>query len=117
MIFVKNIQNDIHITFNELELYRIIDNNISNAIKYSKDSSNIEIFLHKENNKIKLMFKDEGIGIKDKSKIFERYYRGDKITGGFGIGLSIVKNICVKNKIEIKVESQVNKGTTFIYLF
>ena len=115
--FTKNIQNDIHIIFNELELYRIIDNNISNAIKYSKDSSNIEIFLHKENNKIKLMFKDEGIGIKDKSKIFERYYRGDKITGGFGIGLSIVKNICIKNKIEIKVESQVNKGTTFIYLF
>lgn len=115
--FTKNLQNDIHIIFNELELYRIIDNNISNAIKYSKDGSNIEISLHKEDNKIKLMFKDEGIGIKDKSKIFERYYRGDKITGGFGIGLSIVKNICVKNKINIEVESQVNKGTTFIYLF
>ena len=115
--FLINIQEDIHINFNELELYRIIDNNISNAIKYSKDSSNIEISLQKEENKIKLMFKDEGIGIKDKSKIFERYYRGDKITGGFGIGLSIVKNICVKNKIDIQVESQINKGTTFIYLF
>lgn len=115
--FTKNIQNDIHIIFNELELYRIIDNNISNAIKYSKDGSIVEISLHKDNNQIRLIFKDEGIGIKDKSKIFERYYRGDKITGGFGIGLSIVKNICIKNKIEIKVESQVNKGTTFIYLF
>lgn len=115
--FTKNIQNDIHIIFNELELYRIIDNNISNAIKYSKDGSIVEISLQKDNNQIRLIFKDEGIGIKDKSKIFERYYRGDKITGGFGIGLSIVKNICVKNKIEIKVESQVNKGTTFIYLF
>ena len=115
--FAKNIQNDIYMIFNELELYRIIDNNISNAIKYSKDGSNIQISLEKENNKIKLMFKDEGIGIKDKSKIFERYYRGDKITGGFGIGLSIVKNICVKNKIDIQVESQINKGTTFIYLF
>ena len=115
--FTKNIQNDIYMIFNELELYRIIDNNISNAIKYSKDGSNIQISLEKENNKIKLMFKDEGIGIKDKSKIFERYYRGDKITGGFGIGLSIVKNICVKNKIDIQVESQINKGTTFIYLF
>ena len=115
--FTKNIQNDIHITFNELELYRIIDNNISNAIKYSKDGSIVEISLQKDNDQIRLIFKDEGIGIKDKSKIFERYYRGDKITGGFGIGLSIVKNICVKNKIEIKVESQVNKGTTFIYLF
>ena len=115
--FAKNIQNDIYMIFNELELYRIIDNNISNAIKYSKDGSNILISLEKENNQIKLMFEDEGIGIKDKSKIFERYYRGDKITGGFGIGLSIVKNICVKNKIDIQVESQINKGTTFIYLF
>ena len=107
--FTKNIQNDIHIIFNELELYRIIDNNISNAIKYSKDGSIVEISLHKDNNQIRLIFKDEGIGIKDKSKIFERYYRGDKITGGFGIGLSIVKNICIKNKIEIKVESVVFK--------
>lgn len=115
--FLINIQKEIHINFNELELYRIIDNNISNAIKYSKDSSNIEISLQKQENKIKLMFKDEGIGIKDKSKIFERYYRGDKITGGFGIGLSIVKNICVKNRVDIEVESQVNKGSCFIYLF
>ena len=46
--FLINIQEDIHINFNELELYRIIDNNISNAIKYSKDSSNIEISLQKE---------------------------------------------------------------------
>ena len=88
--FTKNIQNDIHIIFNELELYRIIDNNISNAIKYSKDGSIVEISLQKDNDQIRLIFKDEGIGIKDKSKIFERYYRGDKITGGFGIGLSIV---------------------------
>jgi signal transduction histidine kinase len=115
--FEKNIQEGINIHFNELELYRIIDNNISNAIKYSKNNSTITINLEKYDNKIKLIFKDQGIGIKDTSKIFERYYRGDKITGGFGIGLSIVKNICLKNKIEIKVESQVNKGTNFIYLF
>ena len=116
IILNKNIEENIIINFNEIEHYRIIDNNISNAIKYSKDSSYIEISLQKEEQKIKFSVKDEGIGIKDTSKIFERYYRGDKITGGFGIGLSIVKNICLKNKIEIKVESQVNKGTTFIYL-
>ncbi|MDY0052283.1 MAG: HAMP domain-containing sensor histidine kinase, partial [Aliarcobacter sp.] len=117
IILHKSIEENILVNFNEIELYRIIDNNISNAIKYSKDGSAIEIYLEKEQNKVKLSFKDEGIGIKDKSKIFERYYRGDKITGGFGIGLSIVKNICLKNKIEIKVDTQVNKGTTFIYLF
>jgi signal transduction histidine kinase len=115
--FYKSIEPNIEIFFNEIEAYRIIDNNLSNAIKYSKNSSNIYVSLKKEENSIKLIFKDEGIGIKDTSTIFERYYRGDKITGGFGIGLSIVKNICIKNSIKIDVESKENFGTTFIYTF
>ncbi|MDD3007959.1 MAG: HAMP domain-containing sensor histidine kinase [Arcobacter sp.] len=115
--FHKFIEQNIIINFNEIELYRIIDNNLSNAIKYSKDSSNISISLQKEQNSIKLCFKDEGVGIKDSSKIFERYFRGDKITGGFGIGLSIVKNICEKNGIKIEVKSQINKGSSFMYIF
>jgi len=113
---IRDIQSNIILHFNEIELYRIIDNNLSNAIKYSKEKSTITITLQKSEDKIHLIFEDQGIGIKDPSKIFDRYYRGDKITGGFGIGLSIVKNICVKNNIEISVESQVNKGSTFSYL-
>lgn len=112
-----HIQKDITIYFDAIELYRIIDNNISNAIKYSKETSNINIFLEKNGEKIKLVFKDEGIGIKDTGKIFDRYYRGDKISGGFGIGLNIVKNICVKNNIEYKVDSKVGKGSVFSYIF
>ena len=115
--YTFNDDDVIIINFNEIELYRIIDNNLSNAIKYSKDSSNITISLQKEQNSIKLGFKDEGVGIKDSSKIFERYFRGDKITGGFGIGLSIVKNICEKNGIKIEVKSQINKGSSFMYIF
>ena len=115
--FYKNIEENIIINFNEIELYRIIDNNISNAIKYSKESSNITITLKKEEDSIKLIFKDEGVGIKDSSKIFERYYRGDKITGGFGIGLSIVKKICNKNGIKIEITSHINEGSTFTYIF
>ena len=123
---VKELKTNINISlflekrvefFNEIEAFRLIDNNLSNAIKYSKNSSNIYVSLKKEENSIKLIFKDEGIGIKDTSTIFERYYRGDKITGGFGIGLSIVKNICLKNSIKIDVESKENFGTTFIYTF
>ena len=115
--FHRFIEQNITINFNEIELYRIIDNNLSNAIKYSKDSSNITVTLAKESNHIKLIFKDEGVGIKDISTIFQRYFRGDKITGGFGIGLSIVKNICTKNGINIEVKSKINEGTTFIYIF
>jgi len=115
--FYKYIEKNVSINFNEIELYRIIDNNLSNAIKYSKDSSNITVSLKKEENLVKLIFQDEGVGIKDTSKIFQRYFRGDKITGGFGIGLSIVKNICDKNGIKIEVNSQVNEGSSFMYIF
>ncbi|MCD4758315.1 MAG: HAMP domain-containing histidine kinase [Arcobacteraceae bacterium] len=113
---IRDIQSNIILHFNEIELYRIIDNNLSNAIKYSKEKSTITITLQKSEDKIHLIFEDQGIGIKDTSKIFDRYYRGDKITGGFGIGLSIVKNICVKNNIKISVASQINKGSTFSYI-
>jgi two-component system OmpR family sensor kinase len=112
---LENIQDDILLSFNEIELYRIIDNNLSNAIKYSKEKSCINITLQKNENHILLLFEDQGIGIIDTNRIFDRYYRGDKITGGFGIGLNIVKNICDKNNIKINVKSEVNKGTTFSY--
>lgn len=115
--FTKFIEKNIKINFNEIELYRIIDNNLSNAIKYSKENSNITVILEIVDEDLKLTFKDEGVGIKDTSSIFKRYYRGDKITGGFGIGLSIVKNICDKNDIKIEVISKVQEGTTFIYSF
>lgn len=115
--FTKFIEKNIKINFNEIELYRIIDNNLSNAIKYSKENSNITVVLEIVDEDLKLTFKDEGVGIKDTSSIFKRYYRGDKITGGFGIGLSIVKNICDKNDIKIEVISKVQEGTTFIYSF
>lgn len=115
--FIINIQNNIFIEFNEIALYRIIDNNLSNAIKYSKDQAKIEITLEKKEDTISLIFEDNGIGIKDTTKIFDRYYRGDKISGGFGIGLSIVKRICDTNNITIEVYSKVGVGTKFLYKF
>lgn len=117
IVFHKDIEQNIEINFNEIEAYRIIDNNLSNAIKYSKNSSNIYVELKKDETSIKLVFKDEGVGIKDTKSIFKRYYRGDKITGGFGIGLSIVKNICDKNGVKIELKSKENLGSTFTYRF
>jgi len=114
---ISQIQNDIFLCFNEIELSRIIDNNISNAIKYSKENSTITISLAKQKDQIIFTVNDEGIGIKDTINIFNRYYRGDKITGGFGIGLSIVKKICDKNDVEIEVDSIEGKGSCFKYIF
>ena len=117
MTLEKQFQSNISITFNEIELYRIIDNTISNAIKYSKNETTIQIFLYKKQNKIFFIVRDEGVGIEDTKKIFYRYYRGNNVNGGFGIGLSIVKKICDKNRVNIHVDSKLGKGSVFKYTF
>jgi len=114
--FKTDIQSDIEYSINRIEIQRIIDNNISNAIKYSKEKTTIYISLRKEEENIFLVFEDEGRGIEDISKIFVRYYRGDEIKGGFGMGLSIVKEICEKYNIKVKVTSEVGKGSKFTYI-
>src|SRR5574344_492606 len=116
----KNIEDGIVFEFNEIEAFRLVDNNLSNAIKYSNKDSKIYVSLEKNESGFILEFKDEGVGIEDTSKLFQRYYRGDKMTGGFGIGLNIVKNICDKNEIEIIIDSNTkeeNHGTSFKYIF
>jgi len=112
-----DIEKEIHINFCKLELSRIIDNTISNAIKYSKNRTTIYLTLIQKSDKIILKIRDEGKGIKDINKIFNRYYRGDKITGGFGIGLNIVKNICDKNGVHVEVNSKPNIGSEFTFVF
>jgi len=102
-------------TIDEEDFIRLINNLISNAIKYTKRSGKIHITL-KENT---LTIQDTGVGIdKEKlDKIFERYYRAAKSIGGFGIGLDIVNSICKTYNIHISVVSKINKGTTFTLNF
>ena len=65
------------------------------------------------------IIKDEGVGIaKDKLEaIFEMYSRDSQIAGGFGVGLSIVKQICDTYKIEVQVTSTLGEGSEFRLLF
>lgn len=114
---ISHIEENLEIAMNRVELQRIIDNNITNAIKYSYPKSHITIHLTKENDAIVLRIKDEGVGIKEIDKIFTRHYRGDIFKGGFGIGLSIVKSICEKYAISIEVISKEKEGSEFIYRF
>ncbi|RBQ29063.1 hypothetical protein CRU91_05630 [Aliarcobacter vitoriensis] len=98
------ISNDIFINISKIEIERLIDNNISNAIKYSEIGSNIEIIL-KDNS---LKFVSQGEKIKNVNTIFKTYMRENVSLGGHGIGLSIVKDICDKYKIKIDVVSNEN---------
>jgi len=111
----SSIQSDVYVRLNRIELQRVIDNTVSNAIKYSPQKTTVILTLTKEGKTATLSIKDEGVGIRDTKSIFIRYYRGDAIKGGFGIGLSIVKSICDKNGITIEVRSKEGEGSEFIY--
>ena len=111
----KNIVFDLHLEYATIHMerrkfVRIIDNLISNAIKYNKRGGKITIILQES----MLSIIDTGIGIeKDKiALMFDRYMRFNQSEGGFGVGLSIVKQIANECGLRIEVDSEIGKGTT-----
>ena len=102
------------------KISQVIVNLLSNAIRYTNDGGSIYIRLYKDNNNIKINFKDSGIGIPkgNLNYIFERFYRVDesrsKDTGGIGVGLTIVKSIIDLHQGKIDVRSEINEGSEFI---
>ena len=104
-------------------LYEIVYNLCDNAIKYNRDGGSVEINLSQDADAVLLRVQDTGVGIapKHQSKIFERFYRGDKShsrqSGGTGLGLSIVKHAVQLHHGSISVESQPNVGTAITVRF
>ena len=107
--------------FNRLN--QVFCNLISNAIKYSEQKKEIEIYIKETDRYIRVFVKDNGYGIpkEDLNNIFERFYRVDKARsramGGTGLGLSIVKKIMEAHDANINVISELNVGTTMILKF
>ena len=115
--FVSNIENDIYIKFNITELQRIIDNNLSNAIKYSFAKSAITVNLdYIDDEEVEFSVSTNSNKIENKNKIFDDFYRENNSRGGFGLGLKIVKEICDKNLVIIMLDSN-EKETKFTYRF
>lgn len=104
------------IWFNELELQRVIDNNLSNAIKYAKRGTDITVELYQEREDIIMRFITCSKKIEDTQKIFEPFHREDEIESGFGLGLEIVGAICKKENVGITVKSD-EQITVFSYRF
>ena len=112
-----DLEEHILLQFNSGQLQRIVDNNISNAVKYSHENSIVEVRLSRKTAACELLFRDYGVGIADTEKIFERYYREETGKAGFGIGLNIVKAIMEETGVGLEVRSSPGKGSTFIYTF
>ncbi len=87
---------------------RILDNLLSNAGKYNIASGRVFITLKGHY----LSISDTGKGIKNPSKVFDRYYKEQD--RGIGIGLHIVKKLCDELRVPIKIKSEENQGTTIV---
>lgn len=109
-------KDSLNFDFNETKLQRIIDNNLTNAIKYTEENSNIYITLKEELNSYALVISSCSQYIKYPEKIFKEYYREETTSEGFGLGLSLVKRICNEENIEISIDSN-EYYTSFRYLF
>lgn len=100
---------------------QVINNYLSNAIKYSPKGSPIVVECTETENRVRVTVKDQGIGIKaqDKQKLFDRFYRvSNKQTqtiSGFGIGLYLCAEIVRRHGGNIGVESEPGKGSSFYF--
>ncbi len=105
-----------HIYFNETKLQRIVDNTLTNAIKYTLAGEMIYIELKKYGSFIDMDINSKSKLIKDTKKVFDAYYREEKTQNGFGLGLRLVSTICDEEDVEIFVRSD-SSNTSFSYRF
>ena len=103
------LEKNIILNIDKNDALRLIDNLISNAIKYNKINGNINITL---NEKL-FSIKDSGVGIKkrDLAHITTRFKRANKNEGGFGIGLDIVSQVVKNYGFDLAINSKQNQGT------
>ncbi|RZK33150.1 MAG: ATP-binding protein [Pedobacter sp.] len=111
---------EIFINADREKIGQVINNFISNAVKYSPIGSTIEISCTISNGAAVVAVRDEGIGIMpdDQHHLFERYYRvmnQPQTVSGFGIGLYLCAEIIKRHHGRIWLESEMGKGSTFYF--
>lgn len=113
-------EEDVMLLMDVKRMSRVIDNLVSNAIKYTPNGGQVMISAQKLNGNAQINVSDTGLGIpeKDLPHLFEAFYRIEQSNyqreEGSGLGLSIVKTIVEQHGGTIEVKSAVGKGSTFI---
>ncbi len=120
---IKDINNNLYVYANQRELEEVFMNLLLNAVKYTPSEGKIAVSCKKpkQGKYFQITVSDSGIGIPhdDLPHIFDDFYRGENAKvfdkDGTGLGLSIVKHIINDMGCEIRAESQLKKGTRFIF--
>lgn len=103
------------------KMIQVLDNIITNAIKYSPEGGTIRFRATKQKSHLLISIEDEGMGISYNKvdKIFERFYRADKARtrklGGTGLGLAISKELVEAHHGKVWAKSKEGKGTTILF--
>lgn len=119
--FVLNCETDVEVFADKERITQVLNNLLTNAIKYSPTSKSVTVELSTNKNDAIVSVLDSGIGMDrtELAKIFDRFYRvsgeDEETFPGFGIGLFIVKDILTRHKGNIWVESEKNKGSKFYF--
>jgi len=125
---IKNLYNNSRLQFSfEKDIFlrgredyfsMVLQNLIDNALKYSDSMDNVNVIANRKDGLVIISVEDFGNGIptEEREKIFERFYRriSSESQKGFGLGLTLVKNIVAKMDGEIKIESNQPCGSRFI---
>jgi two-component system OmpR family sensor kinase len=104
-----NLEENVILTIDKKKITRLIDNLISNAIKYNKKEGFIEITVQKHC--FWVADSGEGMHKKDIKEIFDRYTRFNESEGGFGLGLNIVAAVAREYDLKLGVDSKIGVGT------
>ena len=118
---VHSDENKIFVFADPKRIMQVLENLISNSIKYGKEGGHTNVYFHDMEEQFLIDIADDGPGVAPEhlSRLFERFYRVDKSRtrkiGGTGLGLSIVKNIIEAHEQTISVSSELGSGTTFSF--
>ncbi|MDQ0209110.1 cell wall metabolism sensor histidine kinase WalK [Alkalicoccobacillus murimartini] len=110
-----------YVEMDQDKLIQVLDNIISNALKYSAEGANITTTLLHQGNHVRVSIADQGMGIPRESqlRIFDRFYRVDRArarsVGGTGLGLAIAKELVQAHGGDIWVHSEYGEGTTIYF--
>jgi two-component system, OmpR family, phosphate regulon sensor histidine kinase PhoR len=119
---IENTAPDAHVNADREAIHQIFSNLIENALKYAASGKKIILGARPAPNAIEFYVRDFGPGISSEHvpRLFERFYRVDKArsreSGGTGLGLAIAKHIMFAHGGAIRAESELNHGSTFLFI-